>query len=84
MTKIIEIDDLKYIEKEVFSRIVLYIVSAAKKDLKQFLVLSNDTDVVMFNLEYFHEFKTMNVNKIWIKFEIHERQRQIPVIPVYR
>ena len=36
--EIIETDDLKYIEKETFSRIVLHIASAAKKDLKQLLV----------------------------------------------
>ena len=48
--------------------------SAAKKCLKQFLVLSNDTDVVMYNLAYFYVF-----NKIWMKFGIHERQRRIPV-----
>ena len=64
--KIIERYDLKYIEKEAFSRIVLHIASAAKKDLKQFLVLSNDTDVVIYKLAYFYVFKRMNVNKIWI------------------
>ena len=64
--KIIERDNLKYTEKEAFSRIVLHIASAAKKDLKQFLVLSNDTDVVMYKLAYFYVFKRMNVNKIWI------------------
>ena len=36
--------------KKAYSRIVLHIASAAKKDLKQFLVLLNDTDVVMYNL----------------------------------
>ena len=55
--EIIERDDLKYIEKEVFSRIVLHTASAANKDLKQFLVLSNDTDVGMYNLAYFYVFK---------------------------
>ena len=77
--KIIERDDLKYIEKEAFSRIVLHIASAAKKYLKQFLVLSDDTDLAMYNLAYFHVFKTMNVNKIWVKFGTHERQRHTPV-----
>ena len=37
--KVIERDNLKYIEKEAYSRIVLHTASAAKKDLKQFLVL---------------------------------------------
>ena len=36
--------------KKAYSRIVLHIASAAKKDLKQSLVLLNDTDVVMYNL----------------------------------
>ena len=62
----IERDDLKYIEKEAFSRIVLHITSAAKKNLKQFLVLSSDIDGVMYNLAYFYVFKRMNVSKVWI------------------
>ena len=33
----------------------------------------------MYNLAYFHVYKTMNVNKIGVKFEILERQRHIPV-----
>ena len=33
----------------------------------------------MYNLAYFHVYKTMNVNKPWVKFGILERQRHIPV-----
>ena len=47
--------------------------------MKQFLVLSNDTDVAIYTLAYFHAFKTTTVRKIWVKFVIHERQRHIPV-----
>ena len=67
------------IKQEADSRIVLHTACAAKKDFRQFLVLSNDTDVVMYNLAYFHVYKTMNVNKIWVKFGILENQRHIPV-----
>ena len=63
-------------QKDAYSRIVLQIASAAKKDLKQFLVLSNGTDVVMDNWAYFPVFRTMNVNKIWAKFRSLERERQ--------
>ena len=73
--EIIERDDLNCIEEEADSRIVLHTACAAKKDFRQFLVLSNDTDVVMYNLAYFHVYKTINVNKIWVKFGILERQR---------
>ena len=76
-------DDLNYIEKEAYSHIVVHIASAANKDLKQFLVLSNGTDVAMYTLAYFHVFKTTNVNKIWVKFGIHERQRHTS-LPVSR
>ena len=76
---IIERDDLNCIEEEADSQIVLHTACAAKKDFRQFLVLSNDTDVVMYNLAYFHVYKTMNVNKIWVKFGILENQRHIPV-----
>ena len=65
-------DDLNYIEKEAYSHIVVHIASAANKDLKQFLVLSNSTDVAMYTLAYFHVFKTTNVMKIWVKLGIHE------------
>ena len=33
----------------------------------------------MYTLAYFHVFKTTNVNKIWVTFGIHKRQRHIPV-----
>ena len=71
--KVIQRNDLNCIEEEAGSLIVLHIACAAKKDFKQFLVLTNDTDVVMHNLAYFYVYKTMNVNKIWVKFEILER-----------
>ena len=71
--KVIQRNDLNCIEEEEGSLIVLHIACAAKKDFKQFLVLTNDTDVVMHNLAYFYVYKTMNVNKIWVKFEILER-----------
>ena len=77
--KVIQRNDLNWIEEEAGSLIVLHIACAAKKDFKQFLVLTNDTDVVMHNLAYFYVYKTMNVNKIWVKFEILERQRHIQV-----
>ena len=72
-------NDLNYIEKEAYSHIVVHITSAANKDFKQFLVLSNGTVVVMYTLAYLHVFKTTNVNKIWVKFGIRERQIHIPV-----
>ena len=75
-------DDLNYIEEETYYQIVVHIASVAHKDLKQFLVLSNDKDVAMYTLGYFHVFKTTNVNKIWVAFEIHERQKHIPVYPL--
>ena len=77
--EIIERDDLNCIEEEAGSRIVLHTACAAKKDFRQFQVLSNDTNVVMYNLAYFHVDKTMNVSKVWIKFGILERQTHIPV-----
>ena len=43
---------------------IVHIVSAANKDLKQVVVLSNGTDVVMDTLAYFHVFKTTNLNRI--------------------
>ena len=77
MTRLLR-DDLKSIEKEANFHIV-HIVSAANKDLKQVLVLSNGTVVTIYTLAYFHVYKTTNVNKMWVKFEIHELQIHIPV-----
>ena len=77
--EIIERDDLNCIEEGAGSRIVLHTTCAAKRDFRQFLVLSTDTDVVMYNLAYSHVYKTMNVNKIGVKFGIHQYQRHIPV-----
>ena len=56
--EIIERKGLNYIEKEPYSHTVVHIASAAHKNLKQFLVLLNDTDVAMYILAYFHVFKT--------------------------
>ena len=78
MTRLLR-DDLKYIEKEANCHIAVHIVSAANKDMKQVLVLSNGTVVTIYTLVYFHVFKTTNVNKIWVKFGIHELQIHIPV-----
>ena len=65
--EIIERDDLSCLEVEADSRIVLHIACAAKKDFKQFLVLSNDTDVVMYSLAYFHVYNEcqQNLGQIW-------------------
>ena len=79
LLEIIKRGDLNCIEEEADSWIVLHIACAAKKDFRQFLVLSNDTDVAICNLAYFHVYKTMSVNKIWAKFRILERQRHVPV-----
>ena len=61
--KIIDRHNLKCIEEDADSQIVLHIAKAGKKDFKQFLVLSNDNNVIMYNLGYFYVFKTINVNK---------------------
>ena len=45
---IIERDDRNCIEEEADSQIVLHTACAAKKDFRQFLVLSNDTDVAIY------------------------------------
>ena len=41
-----------------------------KERFQAILVLSDDTDFAIYNLAYFHVYKTMNVNKIWVKFGI--------------
>lgn len=48
----LERHDIKYIEKEAYLCIVVHVASAAKNDLKRYLVLLNDTDVVIYNLAY--------------------------------
>ena len=63
------------LEKEAYSHIAVHIASVACKDLKQFLVLSNGTNVAMYFLAYFCVFKTMKVNKICVKFGIHKHPR---------
>ena len=55
--EIIERDDRKCTEDEADSRIFLYITSAAKKDFKQFLVLSNHNNVLMYKFTLFSYFQ---------------------------
>ena len=67
--EIIERDDLNCIKEEADFRIVLHTYCAPKKDFRQFLVLSSDTDIAIYDLAYY-VYKTMNINKIRVLFGI--------------
>ena len=58
---------------------ILHVANARVEHFKIFLVLSNDSDVVIYFSAYFDKFKTKNVKKIGVKYGLKERQWSIPI-----
>ena len=56
--------DFNCMEEETDSRMILQFANAKAEGLKNFLVLSNDSDVVTYLSAYFDQFETKNVKKI--------------------
>ena len=71
--------DLNCIGEESDSRLILHVANTKAEDFKNFLVLSNDSDVVTYLSAYFDQFKTKNVEKVRVKCGLKERQRHTPV-----
>ena len=69
--------DLNCMEEETDSRLVLHVANAMAEVFKNFLVLSNDSDVVTYLSAYFDQFKTKNIEKMQVKYELKEHQWHI-------
>ena len=71
--------DLNCIEEETDPRLILYFADAKAEGFKNFLVLSNDSDIVTYLSAYFDQFETKNVKKIWVNNGLKERQRHVTI-----
>ena len=71
--------DLDSMIKETSSRIIPYVQKALMRGVRQVIVHSNDTDIVVYLLYYIHYFINLGIEDIWIKFGNGENSRHIPV-----
>jgi hypothetical protein len=71
--------DLDCMAEEADCRLILHIAKAGEEHFTRILVLSNDTDVVIYNLAYYDKFKMVNIEKIWIRYGLKEKVRNIPI-----
>ena len=71
--------NLNCMEEEADSRLNLHVANARAEGFKNFLVLSDDSDVVTYLSAYFDQFKTKNVEKIRVKYGLKKRKRHIPI-----
>ncbi len=66
-----EFDDLESLKsklEEADSRIIPHMNwSITKQNVKNFIILSNDTDVLVLVIHYFRHFKTFGAEKVWIR-----------------
>ena len=71
--------DLNCMKEDADSRLILQVANARAKGFKNFLVLSNDSDIVTYFSAYFNHFKTKPVEKIQGKYGLKQQQRQIQI-----
>ena len=69
--------ELNCIEGAADSRLILHVANAKIKCFRNFLVLSNDSDVGSYLLPYFDQFKTKNDEKIGVKCELKVCHRHL-------
>ena len=82
-----DIEPLKSLIEEADSRIISHIHrSLTSQGYKTFVVLSNDTDVLVLILHYFKQFKNFGIEKVWIRMgsEATKTRRLIPLHQMYK
>ena len=71
--------------EEADSRMILHINwSVTFQKYKNFVVLSNDTDVLVLILHYFKQFKLHGIEKLWIRMGTGASKRLIPIHHLYQ
>ena len=58
---------------------ISHIANAGKEHYERIIVFSNDTDVAIYNLAYFEQFRNEEIKEISVRFGIPERTRNIPI-----
>ena len=69
--------------EEADQRLIQHIYWAAGQGKSTFLVVSNDTDVLVLLIHYFKKFKSAGVSKIWQKLGTGHKKRCIPIHHLY-
>ena len=70
--------------EEADQRLIQHIYWAAKKGKSTFVVISNDTDVLVLLIHYVKKFKNVGVSKIWQKIGLGDKRRFIPIHSLYQ
>ena len=71
--------DLNCTLEEADCRLILHIAKAGKEHYDRIIVLSNDTDVFIYNLAYYEQFRKDKIRELWIRFGVKEKARNIPI-----
>ena len=70
--------DLDSTIEEPDSRIIPHVQKAIMRGVKRIIVHSDDTDVLVYLLDYMHYFIELGVEELWIKYGTGEGERYIP------
>ena len=80
----VDIELLKSSIEEADSRIIPHVNwSVTTMGYKKFVILSNDTDVLVLLLHYFKRFKENGIKKVWIRISSGATRRHIPIHHLY-
>jgi hypothetical protein len=83
-TDYLDIELLKSSIEEADCRIIPHINwSVTSMGYKNFVILSNDTDVLVLTLNYFKHFKASGIQKVWIRMGSGAAKRHIPIHHLY-
>ena len=63
--------------KEADSRIVPQIAITYQEEIKRVVVMSNDTDFVIYSLAYHRRFCELGIQELWVKFGIKTGRRSL-------
>ena len=71
--------DLYAMIEEANSCVILHILKAVMRGVRQIIVHSNDNGVAVYLLYCIHYFISQGIKDLWIKFGIGDRSKHIPV-----
>ena len=71
--------DLDCMTEEADSRLILHIAKAGEAHVRRIVVLSNDTDAIMYTLSYFDQMKAKGIEEIWVRYGVQNKTRDIPI-----
>ena len=73
------VGNLKYSVEEADTRLIQHLIEAAKYKSEKVIVMSNDTDVVVYCLTYEKRCRFYGCKELWVQFGAGEKTRNIPI-----